>query len=149
MCLENNGCIGDILKVILVLQEHAEHEEECLDTCDRGFLGNKTHKRIFNTRPVVLYTCCGNGVPWSMPTVREDINCAENTRQPDLCSNVFRIEKLDDGCATFRVLRKVRDGVEARHEDCEEYEATDSFFTITLECLCAIRCLKDTFVEGV
>lgn len=149
MCNDNNGCIGDILKVILVLQEHAEHEEESLDTCDRGFLGNKTHKKIFNTRPVVLYSCSSNGVPWSMPTIKEDINCGNDKGQPGLCSSVFRLEKLDDGCATFRVLRKEMRGADAKKDDCEEYEATDSFFTMTLDCLCAIRCLNDTFVEGV
>lgn len=157
MCNNDGRCIAEILKVILVLQEHAEHEEECLDTCDRGFLGRKSHPKFFNTRPVVLYTCCGNGIPWSMPTEKEDINCGlgacneePTVRQPkNECSTVFRVEKLDDGCATFRVLKKEHRKSDLNGEEHEEFEATNSFFTMNLDCCCAIRCLNDTFVEGV
>ena len=33
------NCIADILKVILVLQQNACGNDGCLQTCDRGFLG--------------------------------------------------------------------------------------------------------------
>ena len=55
-------------------------------------------------------------------------------------SNVFRIEKIDDCCATFRVLIV---------NDDNTYTSTNSFFTINLDCLCIIRCLDDTLVEGL
>ena len=56
-------------------------------------------------------------------------------------SNVFRIEKLDDNCATFRVLiANTNDGVTT-------YTATDSFFTISLDCICVLKCLADTLIE--
>ena len=29
------------------------------------------------------------------------------------------------------------------------YTATESFFTMNLECICSIRCLGDTFIENV
>ena len=70
---ENNkdgNCINEILSVILVLQQNA-CPESCLDACDRPVLGGGPNCLICNTRPVMLYTCCGNGTPWSMPTTKD------------------------------------------------------------------------------
>ena len=68
-CQNNNDsdscrCIAEILTVINVLQQNANCNDTCLETCDRGFLGCGTTTYNCNTRPVVLYTCCGNGTPW-------------------------------------------------------------------------------------
>ena len=102
MCNNNNDsnnndcrCIAEILTVICILQQNANcKSDNCLDTCDRGFLGcGMTTPISCNTRPVMLYTCCGNGTPWSMPTTREaDCTATGET------SCVFRIEKLDFIC---------------------------------------------------
>ena len=84
MCNNNNDaescrCIAEILTVINVLQQNANCcGDTCLETCDRGFLGCGTTTLGCNTRPVVLYTCCGNGTPWSMPTTRENVVCGES-----------------------------------------------------------------------
>ena len=98
MCNNNNDkescrCIAEILTVINVLQQNANCSgDTCLETCDRGFLGCGTTILGCNTRPVVLYTCCGNGTPWSMPTTRENVVCGD---EDVVCSNVFRVEKID------------------------------------------------------
>ena len=92
----------------------------------------------------MLYTCCGNGTPWKMPISKENINC--NTASDASCSSVFRIEKLDGNCATFRVLATNTDPATAA---TTPYVATNSFFTMDLNCLCVIRCLQDTAVECV
>mgnify|MGYP004524878511 FL=1 len=70
MCNNSNNtdsecrCIAEILTVINVLQQNANCcGDTCLETCDRGFLGCGTTTLGCNTRPVVLYTCCGNGTP--------------------------------------------------------------------------------------
>lgn len=132
---ENNceNCIVDILKVILLLQQSVCPNDSCLETCDKGFLGQSC-STVCNTRPIVLYTCGSNGVPLSLPISKDP---AETTT-----SSVFRLEKLDGCCATCRVLAK----------NCEEgssvpFVTTNSFFTINLDCLCIIRCLDDTFVD--
>lgn len=146
MCNNNNNnnddcqCISEILQVIQILQENSECSDSCLDTCDRGFLGCAISTFKCNTRPVMLYTCCGNGTPWSMPTTKEDVICGEPYVS---CSNVFRIEKLDGCCATFRVLASNPDTAEAA---TVPFIATNSFFTMNLKCVCALRCLQDTFV---
>ena len=34
-----NNCIQEILKVILLLQQSVCQNDSCLETCDKGFLG--------------------------------------------------------------------------------------------------------------
>ncbi|MCM1370324.1 MAG: CotY/CotZ family spore coat protein [Clostridium sp.] len=140
MCNNDNSnecqCINEILKVILILQKNADCGTACLDTCDRGFLGCSISTVSCNTRPVMLYTCCGNGTPWSMPIEKEETSTT---------SSVFRIEKLDGCCATFRVLAPNPDTTQTSIP----YVTTNSFFTMNLNCVCSIRCLSDTFVECI
>ncbi len=137
MCNNNNSndckCINEILSVICMLQQNADCGDACLDTCDRGFLGHSIASINYNTRPVMLYTCCGNGVAWSMPTSKDP--------NSETTSNVFRVEKIDGCCCTFRVLAPNTDT-----DDLNPYVATNSFFTMNLNCICSLRCLDDTFV---
>ena len=137
MCNNNNSndckCINEILSVICMLQQNADCHDSCLDTCDRGFLGSSIVSLNFNTRPVMLYTCAGNGVAWSMPTSKDPSSTTT--------SNVFRVEKVDGCCCTFRVLAENPDTT-----DTNPYVATNSFFTMNLNCICCLRCLDDTFV---
>ena len=151
MCNNNENdtnCIGEILKVILVLQQNA-CPDSCLDSCDRPMLGGGPNCLVCNTRPVMLYTCCGNGVPWSMPIEKDNTNVCSNTQVSACCqdcSTVFRVEKLDGNCATFRVLAP-----NPQESCCNTipYIVTNSFFTMNLSCVCAIKCLSDTFVDCV
>ena len=145
MCNNKNSnecnCIAEILTVINILQDNANCGDKCLETCDRGFLGCNITTLNCNTRPIMLYTCSGNGTPFSMPITRDNVTCGEVGA---VCSNVFRVEKVDGCCATFRVL--------ANNPDTEQlpttpYVATNSFFTMNLNCVCAVRCLPDTYVD--
>lgn len=133
------NCISEILSVILVLQQNSSKDDKCLETCDKGFLGNNVVCPKYNTRPVMLYTA--NGTPWEMPVSKSGESCEDTGTE---CSSVFRIEKLDGCCATFRVLKRCPRSSE---ENSVTWKATDSFFTIDLSCVCAIRCLKDTVVD--
>ena len=137
MCNSNNdSCrqIAEILAIISDLQQNACNSDTCLDTCDRGFLGCGSNSLTCNTRPVMLYLC--NGQPLSMPIEKD----STETCNGDNCSNVFRVEKLDECCCTFRVLSSNTDGT---------YSSTNSFFTMNLHCVCALRCLSDTYVECI
>lgn len=138
MCNNNEtnnceNCIQDILKVILLLQQSVCQNDTCLQTCDRGFLGQNC-TTFCNTRPIVLYTCGSNGTPLAMP-ISKDLAVTET-------STVFRLEKLDGCCATCRVLAPNTDTT-----SLFPYEATNSFFTINLDCVCILRCLDDTYVD--
>ena len=132
----SQNCISEILNVILVLQQNA-CPDSCLDSCDRPVLGGGPNCLICNTRPIELYTCGSNGVPFTMPTSKDPV--AGGTT-----SSVFRVEKVDNNCWTCRVLEPNPDTT-----SLNPYVATNSFFTIDLACVCAIRCLSDTYVECV
>ena len=128
------NCIAELLKVILLLQQSVCQNDTCLQTCDKGYLGQNC-ATFCNTRPIVLYTCSSASTPLAMPI----------SKDPSITttSNVFRLEKLDGNCATCRVL--------APNDNASTtgfpYTATNSFFTINLNCVCIIRCLDDTFVD--
>lgn len=134
MCNNTSNCISEILNTINILQNNAECGDACLDTCDRGFLGCQTTTYKCNTRPVMLYGC--NGTVWSMPTTKEP-------SEQETTSSIFRVEKVDNGCATFRVLAP------NETETLSPYVATNVFFTMNLDCCCCLRCLNDTYVENV
>ncbi len=141
MCNNNEGnCVAEILGVILVLQQNA-CPENCIDSCDRPMLGGGPNCLLCNTRPVMLYTC-SNSTPWSMPTSKDSTaTCSAGVTD---CSTVFRIEKLEGNCATFRVLTDNPDTT-----SLNPYVATTSFFTMNLDCCCVVRCLADTYVDCV
>ena len=132
---ECNNCIQEILQVINILQSNA-CPENCLNSCDRPALGGGGSCITCNTRPIQLFTCCGNGVPLSMPASRSSVDGET--------SSVFRVEKIDGCCCTCRVLVPNTDTTSAY-----PFAATDSLFTIDTNCVCAIRCLNDTFVDCV
>lgn len=139
----NCNCINEILSVILVLQENA-CPDNCLDTCDRPMLGGGANCLICNTRPVMLFTCSGNGIPWSMPITKDlTTNCSGEGLSGN-CSSVFRVEKIENNCCTFRVLAENTD-----QTSLNPFVATNSFFTMNCDCLCAIRCLSDCYVDCV
>ena len=136
----NNDCsnenhIAEILKVILMLQQNA-CPDNCLDSCDRPALGGGVNCIVCNTRPISLYLrgCCGNQL--LMPTTKDNTT--------DETSGVFKIEKMDGNCATFRVLAPNPDTTSPY-----PYVSTNSVFTICLSCICMIRCLSDTYIECI
>ena len=132
----NRNSIAEILNAILILQHNA-CPDNCLDSCDRPVLGGGTNCLICNTRPIELYMCGSNGVPFQMPTTKDP---SEETTT----STVFRVEKVDNNCCTFRVLIPNPDTT-----SLNPYLGTNSYFTVDLGCLCAIRCLSDTYIECV
>jgi len=137
MCCENNRnssscCLAKTLEAILLLQQKGE-SCELINDCTRPFLGPSVTSPFPNTRPITLYSCNDN-ILWTMPYT---LNGTTAT------SSVFRIECLDECCATFRVLAPSTD------DATFPYVTTNDFFTINLNCVGALRCLDDTFVSGI
>ncbi len=134
--MNNNSCITKILEVIDVLQNKAEKVDDIPNTCDRPFLGfsNTNNTFVYNTRPVTFYNCSNEII--TMPYT--------NDAGVSLTSSVFRIEKVNDCCITCRVLAPNPDTTSVF-----PYVATDSFFTINLNCVGAIKCLDDTYVPCI
>lgn len=142
MCNDNNvtknsncECLQDILQVILRLQRREDKRED-FGGCDKPFLGPCPSIACFNTRPVQFYTCC-SGTLWEFPYTLDGVMGT---------STVFRVENLDECCCTCRILAPNPDTTEIT---TIPYVATDSFFTISLNCVGALKCLRDTFVPCI
>jgi Spore coat protein Z. len=132
MCNNNdNTCpFSDTLTTIVKLQNAGSCPDICNQTCDRPFLGENNNICLYNTRPVTIFTC-PNNISWEMPY---------GQGEQEQTSSVFRCESVEGCCATFRVLAPNEDGT---------YSSTNSFFTMNLKCVGAIKCLQDTFVTGL
>lgn len=127
-----NCCLANILEVIVKLQERSE-KFDCLgDGCDRPFLGPTPTTVCYNTRPITLYQC--SGTQWQFPYT---LNGSSST------SSVFRCEHVEGCCATCRVLAPNTDEASSTSTP---YIATDTYFTVNLNCVGALRCLPDTFI---
>ena len=126
MCngLNNCNCLATLLENILILQ--GNNNINYLG-CDRPMLGSLP--TIANTRPINLYNCC-TGEIWTMP-----YTLGETTGT----STFFRIENVNDNCATFRILVQNDTG----------YTPTNNFFTINLKCISSIKCLGDVLITGL
>lgn len=123
MC-NNENCLSEILEKILLLQQINNNQKE---GCTKPFLGSILTSA--NTRPINLYCCCTGSI-WTMPY---------NFNEEEGSSTVFRIENINDNCATFRILIPTTTG----------YTATDNFFTINLKYVSCIKCLDDTTLTNI
>ncbi len=124
--MENNEtcCLARILRVIDVLQK----ESTCGNVpegCDRPFLG-MNGSLVYNTRPVTLYSKNG-----SLFTANYYVDNVLTT------SSVFRVEDVNDCCATLRILAPSGD----------TFTSTGEFITVNLKCFSIVRCLTDIFLE--
>lgn len=131
MC-SNNNCedLRDVLCTIVKIQKQGQCFDEGITSCDRPFLG-ANNNTLYNTRPITLYTCPTNTL-WTMPYTLDGT---------DGTSTVFRVEAVEDCCATLRVL--------APGTEEGTFVSTDSFFTINLNCVGAIQCLNDTYIACI
>ncbi len=140
--MENNNsnsscsCFTDILCTIVKLQKQGQCLDSGLTTCDRPYLGVNSNSVVYNTRPVSFYTCANN-TAWTMPYT---LNGVSGT------SSVFRCEAVEGCCCTCRVLALNPDPTTSA---LTPYVATDSFFTINLDCIGALRCLDDTYIACI
>lgn len=128
-CDTNNSssCIQDLVKRIYLLQIQ-DCEGRNVSGCDKPFLGPIPTNICYNTRPIMLYNC--GTLPWSFTYT---LNGTE------AISDVLRIENVDDGCCTCRILYL--------DATTNEYMATTEFVTIDLACCGAVRCLPDIYVN--
>ena len=140
MCPDNNEqtntcCIANILEVIVKLQNRSEKFDCFGDGCDRPYLGPTPSTICYNTRPINLYRC-SDGELWTFPYT---LNGTTGE------SNVLRCEQVDGCCATCRVLAPNPDTTATD----VPYVATDSFIIVNSSCVCALRCLPDTFIDCI
>lgn len=107
------NCIAEIVNKIIHLQRNS-FKKCCKEGCDRPFLGPDSLE-CYNTRPVSFYNCTTGNI-WRVDN-----------------ATIFRVESLDDCCCTCRALT-FENGI---------YTSTNTFFTINLNCVSAIKCYGD------
>ena len=127
--MNKENCLVNILKAINVLQNNAE-KVNCDFSCTRPILGEPTNNTCFNTRLITLYRCDN-----SLVTLPYTLNGEENK------TTVFRIENVTNNSVTVLLLGD--DGTETYNIN------TNTYATINLGCICAIRCIGDTTVANV
>ena len=123
-----NHCIRNLLRLICLLQENSVNKTCLEDGCIKPYLGPNINQICYNTRVITLYT--KNGTLLSS-------NYLDNGNIVD--SSYFRVEKVLDNCVTLRVLAF----------DGENYISTNSFITVNLGCICAVKCVLDVVVDNL
>ncbi len=129
MVNNDSCCFAKILKSIEILQNNSNDSCLCENGCDRPFLGPNSEILCYNTRPVQFYNRNGE-----LFTVTYTVGDVVNT------SNTFRVEKVSNCCCKCRILNVSDDGT---------ISSTNSFITINLKCICALKCLNDLILENI
>lgn len=124
--MNKENCLKNILKAIVVLQNNASNIPCNDNSCTRPFLGELPNTICFNTRPVTLYRCDNSLV--TLPYNETDT------------TTIFRVESVADNSIRVLLLELNTDG---------SYTNTNTYATINLGCICAIRCLADTTITNV
>ena len=129
-----DNCLANILNVIKILQNNA-NKTECQDnTCTKPFLGLNTTVLCFNTRPIMLYK--RDNTPVTLNYTNQEGVLAT--------TNIFRVESVSDDSVGVLLLEET-----TSTEGVTTYINTNTYATINLDCVCAIRCLPDTIVNNV
>ena len=125
----NNNCLANILKVINVLQNNAEDDCPNNNSCTRPFLGDFPTIVCFNTRLVTFYRCDNSLV--TLPYTLDGVNDT---------TTIFRVQNVGCDSVTVLLIRDNGDGT---------YTNTNTYATINLGCISAIRCIGDTTITNV
>ncbi len=126
----NNNCLTNILKVICVLQNNADDNCEINNSCTKPFLGDIPTIQCFNTRLVTLYRCDNSLIELPYTTID---GIVETT-------SIFRVQSVSDKSVNVLLISDNGDGT---------YTNTNTYATINLDCICAIRCIGDTTITNV
>ena len=128
-----NNCLAKLLNVIKILQNNSL-KTECQDnTCTKPYLGLNTTTLCFNTRPIMLYRC--DNTPVTLNYENQTGNAS---------TDVFRVQGVTDDSVSVLLLESVTD-----NDGNITYLNTNTFATINLKCICAIRCVGDVIVNNV
>ena len=122
--MNNENCLANILQVINIIQNNAINIE-CNNTCTRPILGEVSNT-CFNTRLVTFYRCDN-----SLVTLPYTLNDTESE------TTVFRIMNVSKNSVNVLLIKDNDDGT---------YTNTNTYATINLGCICAIRCIGDTTI---
>ena len=127
--MNNENCLANILRVINVLQNNAEDNCDVNNSCTKPFLGDIPGIVCFNTRLITLYRCDNSLI--TLPYTLDGT---------DATTSIFRVSSVSNNSVTVLLIQDNGDGT---------YTNTNTFATINLGCVCAIRCIGDTTIANV
>ena len=113
--MNNENCLANILKAIVVLQNNAGNIDCNDNSCTRPFLGELQNNVCFNTRLVTFYRCDN-----SLVTLPYTIDGVTNE------TTVFRVENVTNDSVTVLLIGD-ENGTSAHSPNIE---APSSIFTI-------------------
>ena len=117
----NNNCITNLLKYISLLQTNSISNCDNVNSCSKPFLGDISSS-CYNTRVISLYKRDGS---------------LFTTVYNNTTSSVFRIMSITGNCCTLLILTPTN------------YQSTNQFITLDLNCICAVRCIEDVYVNNI
>jgi len=129
-----DNCLARILNVIKVLQNNASKFDCDDNSCTKPFLGINTTLLCFNTRPIMLYLC--NNEPVTLNYT--------DSEGVDATTTVFRVESVTNDSVGVLLLEESTDAT-----GNITYTSTNTYATINLDCICAIRCLPDVIITNL
>ena len=129
-----DNCLARILNVIKVLQDNTSRIDCNDNSCTKPFLGLNTTFLCFNTRPITLYLCNNNLVTLNYT----------NSEGETLTTSVFRVIDVTNDSVSVLLLEESTD-----ESGNVTYVSTNTYATINLDCICAIRCLPDVIVTNL
>ncbi len=129
--MSSNNCIGNLLKLICLLQKNST--DSCLldSGCSKPFLGSNMNCLCYNTRVIQLYRCNG--------TLME--STYEDNTNTNLSSNLYRVMSVNNNCCTLLILN---------YDNANDsYNSTRQYITVDLNCIGAVRCIRDVTVNNL
>jgi len=126
--MSSKSCIGNLLKLICLLQNNSTCSCNLEDGCSKPYLGPSSNSCCYNTRIIQLYRCNGS-------LVETDYTDSQGSV---LSSNIYRVMSVDGGCCTLLIVDYDNTN--------DTYNSTHQFITINLDCIGAVRCIRDVTV---
>ena len=127
--VEKENCIYNILKITCMLQNNIL-EKSTIGNCNLEQLHILNEKKA-NTRPLIIYNSLGN----TFEVALEPQNYLNKRK-----TIIFRIEKIDKECATFRALDLDENGI---------FFVTNIYITLNISCIYGITCLRDCLIDCI
>lgn len=127
--MSSKNCIGNLLKLICLLQNNSTDSCTLESGCSKPYLGHNSGSICYNTRIIQLYRCNG--------TLMETAYSLDDTTV--LSTNFFRVMSVDDDCCKLLLINY--------DEANDTYNSTRQYITVNLKCIGAVRCIRDVTVN--
>ena len=153
----SEGCVFEVVKTILEIQNQANHHDDEDDTCGTscfleplGSLTENRHPKRHHVDTRVFMLLNTNGIPF--------FAWYKSKYGPFLPSPFFRVEDVFDGCATLRVvapwhfedneemslLNEEETGLSlGLLPDVFDFRKTETCLTVDLSFFAGVQCIKD------